>query len=110
MLTPLTSNDIDKLWQYFSNNTTTDSVYVANVPVMHLAMGTAYFDRDVVDRNARQYRVRLRAGNGNEVSVAESNAVTMPATPDIPKPILRDVRAYGREIRDRKSTRLNSSH
>lgn len=99
MLTPLTSNDIDKLWQYFSNNTTTDSVYVANVPVMHLAMGTAYFDRDVVDRNARQYRVRLRDVNGNEVSVAESNAVTMPATPDIPKPILRDVRAYGREIR-----------
>jgi hypothetical protein len=99
MLNPLTASEIDRLWQYFGNNATTDSAYVANLPVMHLALGTAYLDRDIGDRTERQYRVRLRDASGREISVAESNVVKIPASPDIPKPILREVDAAANEIR-----------
>lgn len=99
MLSALTSDEIDGMWAYFADNEIIDSAYAANLPVMHLAMGTAYLDRDVTAGNVRQYRVRLREAGGREVAVAESNVVRTPASPDIPKPIFRDVAVSGGEIR-----------
>lgn len=99
MLAPFTDQEIDRMWRYFSDNATTDSAYAANLPVMHLAIGTAYLDRGVAEGSARQYRVHLRDANGREISVAESNVVKTPASPDIPKPTLRDVNASAGKIR-----------
>jgi fibronectin type 3 domain-containing protein len=114
LLRALTNEEVDKIWRYFSHNSTADSAHTANLPLVHLIMGTGYLDRSVARGSERQYRVRLLDANGREVSVEESNVAKMPATPDISKPILRDVEASGGEIRLEWSVRekgdLSSYH
>src|SRR5690606_30913809 len=98
MLSPLTGSERDRMWKYLEKNATMDSLYVPNLPVLHLAAGTAYLDKNIVSGREFQYRVTLFQPDGTQIHRQETNTVTVPASPDLLKPVFRQVRESGRQI------------
>src|SRR5690606_38129072 len=98
MLSPLTDSERDRMWKYLEKNATMDSLYVPNLPVLHLAAGTAYLDKNIGSGREFQYRVTLFQPDGTQIHRQETNTVTVPASPDLLKPVFRQVRESGRQI------------
>ena len=80
-----TDSELSFLRDYASRNKTTDSVYISNLPLMHLLLGTAYFDPDVTAGKRYRYRVEKISGK-DRLWEATSNTVSYPAEPDLPAP------------------------
>lgn len=78
-------NDLLRLRDYASRSRTTDSVYIANFPLMHLLLGTAFFDPEVTAVKAYRYRVVKLAGR-DRLWERTSNSVSYPAESDLPRP------------------------
>lgn len=73
------------LRKYASGSKTTDSVYISNFPLMHLLLGTAFFDPEVTAGKTYRYRVVKIAGKDN-LWERTSNRVNFPAEADLPTP------------------------
>ena len=98
MLNPLTRSEIDKMWNYLNSNTSMDSLYVPNLPLMHLAAGTAYLDRNATAGTDFQYRVSLYRSDGTLINRQETNTVRLPPSPDLLKPAFKGARESGHQI------------
>lgn len=86
-LVKLGDREISRMRKFAENNTTTDTIAMNNLPVMHLAFGTAIFDNDVHPGSSYQYSVRKVTGKDTRVWERQSNAVSFPAKTDILKPV-----------------------
>ncbi len=73
---PPKADELDKLWNYIDKYLTTDSMFVSNLPVMHLAAGTAFLDRTAEKNNDYQYRVTLLSAASKQVYQRESNRIS----------------------------------
>ncbi len=78
-------NELSFLRDYASRNRTTDSVYIQNFPLMHMLLGTAYFDQEVSAGKTYRYRVIKMAGK-DRLWERTSNRVNFPAETVLPKP------------------------
>ncbi|MBE0678563.1 MAG: hypothetical protein IH592_07340, partial [Bacteroidales bacterium] len=78
-------NELSFLRDYASRNRTTDSVYIQNFPLMHMLLGTAYFDQEVSAGKTYRYRVVKMAGK-DRLWERTSNRVNFPAETVLPKP------------------------
>ncbi|MBX3240704.1 MAG: hypothetical protein KIT80_00290 [Chitinophagaceae bacterium] len=84
-LDPINSKDIIRLWEYIQKHSTTDSMYSANLPMMHLVTGTAFFDKTAEANGNYIYRVMLTGSGGNSISQKESNPSSSLKKVDFPK-------------------------
>ena len=75
-LDPLDQGEINSLWEYFVQHVTTDSIISNNLPMMHLAAGTAFFDNTADENTGYVYRVSLLGTDGSKISQQESNVST----------------------------------
>ncbi|MDF1561201.1 MAG: hypothetical protein P1P83_13500 [Bacteroidales bacterium] len=80
-----TESELSLLRNYVSRSKTTDSVYISNFPLMHLLLGTAFFDTEVDPGKTYRYRVAKIAGK-DRLWERTSNRVNFPAETDLPKP------------------------
>jgi len=80
-----TESELSLLRDYASRNKTTDSVYISNFPLMHLLLGTAFFDGEVDAGKTYRYRVAKISGR-ERAWERTSNSAGYPAKPGIPKP------------------------
>lgn len=80
-----TESELSLIRDYASRSKTTDSVYISNFPLMHLFLGTAFFDTEVEAGKTYRYRVAKIAGK-ERVWERTSNSAGYPAKPDLPKP------------------------
>jgi fibronectin type 3 domain-containing protein len=80
-----TESELSLIRDYASRSKTTDSVYISNFPLMHLLLGTAFFDMEVEAGKTYRYRVAKIAGK-ERVWERTSNSAGYPAKPDLPKP------------------------
>ncbi len=85
------------LRSYAAANGTTDSVYISNFPLMHLLLGTAFFDRDVSAGKSYRYRVVKTTGR-NSIWERTSNRVNYPPETDIPKPRFSSKQESGSQV------------
>ncbi len=89
-LDKLGDREVAYIQNFASKNKTTDTIIMSNLPVMHLAFGTAYFDSDVKPGNTYQYRVRKINNQDAQVWERASNILEYPAKTDILKPLFKD--------------------
>ncbi|GEM_PF-1096420 len=78
-------SELSLLRDYASRSKTTDSVYISNFPLMHLILGTAFFDGEVDAGKTYRYRVAKIAGKDRQWETT-SNMVSYPAETDISRP------------------------
>lgn len=78
-------SELALLRDYASRSKTTDSVYISNFPLMHLLLGTAFFDGEVDAGKTYRYRVAKISGR-DRLWERTSNSAGYPAKPDLPKP------------------------
>ena len=108
----LGEREILRIRKFAEKNTTTDTIAMYNLPVMHLAFGTALFDNDVHPGGSYQYSVRKVTGKETQVWERQSNLVSFPAKTDIMKPVFRDKEESAAQILIRwfvpEQKRLNS--
>jgi fibronectin type 3 domain-containing protein len=78
-------SELSFLRDYASRSRTTDSVYIQNFPVMHLLLGTAFFDPEVTAGKTYRYRVAKMSGR-DRVWERTSNSESFPPQPDLQKP------------------------
>ena len=78
-------DELSYLRRYASGSRTTDSVYIPNLPVMHLLLGTAFFDGEVTAGKTYTYRVARMDGR-DRLWEKTSNSAGYPAETDIPEP------------------------
>ncbi len=83
---------------YAATVKTADSIYIPNFPLMHLAFGTAFFDKDVEIGKSYQYMVRkIREGEPHS-SERESNTIDYPSPVDILQPRFSDKHETANQI------------
>src|SRR5690606_13059316 len=92
-----TDSELSFLRDYASRNKTTDSVYISNLPLMHLLLGTAYFDPDVTAGKRYRYRVEKISGK-DRLWEATSNTVCYPAEPDLPAPRFSSKQEFASQV------------
>ena len=98
-LEPLSKVEKEKLWNYLTRSSSIDSLYIPNLPLLHLAVGTAYLDRQQPGTGKEyQYRVTLYNPEGTRLQQRETNKVTMPARPDMLKPEFKSKRESARQL------------
>lgn len=90
-------SELSFLRQYASGSRTTDSVYIQNFPLMHLLLGTAFFDPDVTAGKTYRYRVAKIAGRDRQWE-RTSNQVNFPAGTDIPKPRFSSKQEFASQV------------
>ncbi|MDX9903470.1 MAG: hypothetical protein RB288_05270 [Bacteroidales bacterium] len=78
-------SELSLLRDYASRSRTTDSIYISNFPLMHLLLGTAYFDPDVTTGKTYRYRVAKIAGRDRQWEKT-SNRVSYSAETDLSRP------------------------
>ena len=78
-------SELSLLRDYASHSRTTDSVYISNFPMMHLLLGTAFFDTEVDAGKTYRYRVAKISGR-ERAWERTSNSAGYPAKPGLPKP------------------------
>ena len=84
------NSDIKYLQDYVSLNSTTDTLYISNLPLMHLALGTAFLDQEAETGKTYQYMVRKRTGRGQQSGEKISNILHFPEKTDILQPVFVD--------------------
>lgn len=77
--------ELSFLRDYASRSRTTDSVYISNLPLMHLLLGTAFFDPEVSAGKTYRYRVAKISGR-ERIWESTSNRVNFPSETDLPRP------------------------
>ena len=97
-LDKLGDKEISVIRNYAAKNTTTDTISLRNFPVMHLALGTAYFDDNVNSGESYQYNVRKINDRGTQVWEKTSNMVNFPVKTDILKPVFKNKQEYASQI------------
>jgi fibronectin type 3 domain-containing protein len=90
-------SELSLLRDYASRNRTTDSVYISNFSLMHLLLGTAYFDPDVTAGKRYRYRVEKISGK-DRLWEATSNTVSYPAEPDLPAPRFSSKQEFASQV------------
>jgi fibronectin type 3 domain-containing protein len=112
VLDKLGEREILRIRKFAEKNTTTDTIAMYNLPVMHLAFGTAFFDNDVHPGSSYQYSVRKMTGKDTQVWERQSNLSSFPAKTDILKPVFIDKEESATQILLRwfvpEQKRLNS--
>jgi fibronectin type 3 domain-containing protein len=78
-------SELSFLRDYASRSRTTDSVYISNLPLMHLMLGTAFFDPEVSAGKTYRYRVAKISGR-DRIWESTSNRVNFPPETDLPRP------------------------
>jgi fibronectin type 3 domain-containing protein len=78
-------SELSFLRDYASRSRTTDSIYISNFSLMHLLLGTAFFDPEVSAGKTYRYRVAKIAGR-DRLWEKTSNRVNFPSETDLPKP------------------------
>lgn len=78
-------DELSYLRSYASGSRTTDSVYISNFPLMHMLLGTAFFDPEVTAGKTYRYKVAKIAGKDRPWE-RTSNRVNFPAETDLPTP------------------------
>jgi fibronectin type 3 domain-containing protein len=99
-------SDLDKLGEkdfisirdYAVKHKITDSLFMANLPVTNLVMGTAFFDSDVTEGVAYQYQVKRNPESKTATGEHLSNTVQLPAKTDILKPVFKFKQELADEI------------
>jgi hypothetical protein len=86
------------LQDYASRSKTTDSIYIQNFPLMHLALGTAFFDPEVQAGNSVQYMVRKITERDPKVWERPSNPLQYPVKTNILKPEFSDKQEFRSQI------------
>jgi fibronectin type 3 domain-containing protein len=89
-LDKLGEKEISRIRRFAERNRTTDTIAMDNLPVMHLAFGTAFFDKDVKPGGSYIYNVRKVTGKDTQVWERQSNPASFPAKTDILKPLFSD--------------------
>ncbi len=79
--------EVTGLRNYAGKHKTSDSITMPDLPVMHLALGTAYFDTDVQPGTDYQYSVRKITGKDTRAWERESNTASFPPVTDIMRPV-----------------------
>lgn len=85
------------LRNYASGSRTTDSVYISNFPLMHLLLGTAFFDPEVTAGKTYRYRVAKIAGK-DRLWERTSNRVNFPADADLPTPQFSSKQEFATQV------------
>lgn len=83
-LDPLSNKDLQREWNYLQKNSTTDSLYADNLPVMHLIAGTAFLDTTVRKDQSYTYRISKTDASGNKVDTKETPSVAWKPSPVFP--------------------------
>ncbi len=83
-------SDLKHLQDYLSRNRTTDTLYISNLPLMHLALGTAFLDQETEEGKTYQYMVRKITGSDRQSTEQVSNSVQYPVKTDILQPVFID--------------------
>jgi uncharacterized protein len=83
---------------YASRNKTTDSIYIPNFPMMHLALGTAFLDPQVQAGKSYQYMVRKIKDRNSQDWERTSNVLQYPVKTNILKPEFRDKQEFNSQI------------
>lgn len=89
--------ELSYLHEYASASKTTDSVYISNFPLMHLLLGTAFFDGEVSAGRTYRYRVARMAGS-DRLWERTSNSVAYPAETDIPEPRFSSKQEFSSQV------------
>jgi len=76
-------DELSYLRRYASASRTTDSVYIPNLPVMHLLLGTAFFDGEVTQGKTYTYSVARMEGR-DRLREMTSNSAGYPAETGYP--------------------------
>ncbi len=84
-LDPVNDKTIHRLWQSIQKYPKADSLFSNNLPMMHLMVGTAYFDATAKKNENYVYRISLIAADGKPISTNESNATTQFKKASLPK-------------------------
>jgi len=90
-------SELSFLRDYASRSKTTDSVYISNFPLMHILLGTAFFDPEVTAGKTYRYRVEKIAGK-DRLWEKTSNRVTFPAETDIPRPRFSSKQEFASQV------------
>ena len=96
-LDKLSDDELSYLHDYASVSKTTDSVYISNFPLMHLLLGTAFFDGEVSAGKTYRYRVARMAGR-DRLWEKTSNSVGYPAKTDISKPVFSSKQEFPSQV------------
>jgi fibronectin type 3 domain-containing protein len=82
-LAPVDSGGIDRLWEYLQSHDEVTELPAQNIPLSHLALGTAVLDTTATDaKDGTGFRYRIQLGSSSE----ETNRVTWPAQSTLPAP------------------------
>jgi len=90
-------DELSYLRNYASGNKTTDSVYIRNFPLMHMLLGTAFFDPEVTAGKTYRYRVARIAGK-DRLWERTSNRVNYPAETDLPTPQFSSKQEFAAQV------------
>ena len=80
-----TAKDIGRMWNYLQKNTIIDTLPPVNYPVMHLAAGTAYLDREAKSGVKYTYTITYYR-NGRIADTKKTDAVSLPVNTSLPVP------------------------
>jgi len=82
-LAPVDSSGIDRLWNYLQTHDEVTELPAWNIPVSHLALGTAVLDTTATAaKDDTNFRYRIQLGSATE----ETNRATWPAHSSLPAP------------------------
>ena len=97
-LDKLGEKDIARIREYALKHKIVDSLFMENLPVTNLVMGTAFFDPDVTEGVAYQYQVKRSPESKTVTGEPISNTVQLPAKTDILKPVFKFKQELADEI------------
>jgi len=92
-----TESELSFLRDYASRSKTTDSVYISNFPLMHLLLGTAFFDTEVDAGKTYRYRVAKISGR-DRVWERTSNSAGYPAESTLPAPQFSSKQEFASQV------------
>jgi fibronectin type 3 domain-containing protein len=97
-LEPLGDKDLTRIRNYAVKSTVTDSLTLPNLPLMHLALGTAFFDEDAKAGVDYQYQVKKTDRTKSVIHEELSNTVRLPARADVLKPVYKSKQEMNRQV------------
>jgi fibronectin type 3 domain-containing protein len=83
-------SDINYLLDYISRNRKTDTLYISNLPLMHLILGTALLDQEAEEGKTYQYMVRKITEGNPQSGEKPSNIIEYQVKTDILQPVFFD--------------------
>jgi len=90
-------DELSYLRNYAARSLTTDSVYISNLPLMHMLLGTAFFDPEVTAGKTYRYKVTKIAGK-DRLWERTSNRVNFPAETDLLTPQFSSKQEFAAQV------------